>query len=583
MIKTLLSCIGDAKRATILTPVFVVGEVVLEILIPFLMSKIIDNGINLGDMDYILRIGLLLVICAGCSLLCGMFAGIFSAKAASRFGRNLRQKEFERVQTFSFANIDHFSTSGLVTRMTTDVTNLQMAFMMIIRIAVRAPVMLICALVMTCSIHLQLAAVYLVVIPLLAVALAVITKKAHPLFTRVFHTYDRLNEVVQENLLGIRVVKSFVRGEKEKEKFQGVSDEIYRVFSKAERLLAFNSPCMQVAIYTVILFLCYVGARYIVNGSLPGFVGTALTTGQLMSLLSYATQILISLMMISMVFVMITMARSSGERIAQVLQEEPTITNSTQPLMHVPNGEIVFDHTSFSYGGGKNALSDVNLTIPSGATVGIIGGTGSAKTTLVQLIPRLYDATGGRVLVGGHDVREYDIQTLRDAVSMVLQKNVLFSGTIAENLRWGDPNADKVQMRHACQLAQADEFIQKFPDGYETYIEQGGSNVSGGQKQRLCIARALLKQPKILILDDSTSAVDTRTDALIRQAFAEEIPDITKIIIAQRISSVEQADMILVLDDGKIVDQGTHEELLTRCSIYQEVYQSQQKGDDNNG
>ncbi len=570
----LIACMGDAKKYALLSPVFVVGEVVLEIFIPFLMSKIIDNGIDLGDMDYIKRVGALLIVTTLFSLLFGMLAGICSAKAAARFSRNLRQAEFERVQTFSFANIDHFSTAGLVTRMTTDITNLQMAFMMIIRIAVRAPVMMIAALGMTCFINAKMALIYVVIIPFLTIALQLIIRNAHPLFTKVFHTYDKLNEVVQENLLGIRVVKSFVREEKETDKFNHVSDEIYRLFSKAERLLAFNSPCMQFAVYTCILAISYLGAKFIVGGTL--------TTGQLMNLISYATQILMSLMMISMVFVMITMAKASAQRISEVLTEESTIHNPQNPVMHVADGSIVFDHASFSYGGSKNALSDVSLTIPSGTMVGIIGGTGSAKSTLVQLIARLYDTTGGRVLVGGVDVKDYDLQTLRDAVSMVLQKNVLFSGTIAENLRWGDANADMTQIRHAAKLACADEFVEKFPEQYETYIEQGGSNVSGGQRQRLCIARALLKQPKILILDDSTSAVDTRTDALIRQAFQTEIPDTTKIIIAQRISSVEQADMILVMDDGQIVDSGTHEELLLRCAIYQEVYQSQQKGDDTN-
>ncbi len=568
----LTACLGDAKKYAIITPIFVVGEVVLEIFIPFLMSKIIDNGIDLGDMDYIKRIGALLIITTIFSLVSGMLAGIFSAKASARFSRNLRQAEFERVQTFSFANIDHFSTAGLVTRMTTDITNLQMAFMMIIRIAVRAPVMMIAALGMTCFINPKMALIYVVIIPFLTIALQLIIRNAHPLFTKVFHTYDKLNEVVQENLLGIRVVKSFVREEKETDKFNQVSDEIYRLFSKAERLLAFNSPCMQFAVYTCILAISYFGAKSIVGGTL--------TTGQLMNLISYATQILMSLMMISMVFVMITMSKASAQRVSEVLTEESTIHNPQNPVMHVADGSVVFDHASFSYGGNKNALSDVSLTIPSGATVGIIGGTGSAKTTLVQLIARLYDTTEGRVLVGGVDVKDYDLQTLRDAVSMVLQKNVLFSGTIAENLRWGDADADMTQIRHAAKLACADEFVEKFPDQYETYIEQGGSNVSGGQKQRLCIARALLKQPKILILDDSTSAVDTRTDALIRQAFQTEIPNTTKIIIAQRISSVEQADLILVMDDGQIVDCGTHEALLSRCSIYQEVYQSQQKGDD---
>ena len=563
----LIACMGDAKKYALLSPVFVVGEVVLEIFIPFLMSKIIDNGIDLGDMDYIKRVGALLIVTTLFSLLFGMLAGICSAKAAARFSRNLRQAEFERVQTFSFANIDHFSTAGLVTRMTTDITNLQMAFMMIIRIAVRAPVMMIAALGMTCFINAKMALIYVVIIPFLTIALQLIIRNAHPLFTKVFHTYDKLNEVVQENLLGIRVVKSFVREEKETDKFNHVSDEIYRLFSKAERLLAFNSPCMQFAVYTCILAISYLGAKFIVGGTL--------TTGQLMNLISYATQILMSLMMISMVFVMITMAKASAQRISEVLTEESTIHNPQNPVMHVADGSIVFDHASFSYGGSKNALSDVSLTIPSGTMVGIIGGTGSAKSTLVQLIARLYDTTGGRVLVGGVDVKDYDLQTLRDAVSMVLQKNVLFSGTIESNLKFGGPQISDGDMHQAAAIAQATDFIEAKPEGFQSPIAQGGSNVSGGQKQRLSIARAIAKHPRIYLFDDSFSALDYKTDVALRRALKAQTDNATVIIVAQRISTVLHANQILVLDEGKVVGIGTHAQLLESCPEYREIARSQ--------
>ena len=572
MVKKLMACLGDAKRDAILSPVFVVGEVVMEVLIPLLMADIIDNGVQMGDAARLRSTGLWLVLATVASLVCGALAGHFSAHAAARFGRNLRRAQYSRVQQFSFANIDHFSTSGLVTRMTTDVTNLQMAFMMVIRIAVRAPVMLLAALGMAFSINARLGLVYLACIPLLGGVLLLIASRAHPLFEKVFRTYDRLNQVVQESLRGIRVVKSFVRQDKEIEKFDGVSQKIYKLFSRAERLLAFNSPSMQLAMYTCMILISWLGAQMIVGGTF--------TTGKLMSMISYAMQILSSLMMISMVFVMIIMSRASGERVAEVLDEESTITDPERPIEKVADGSIVFEQVGFAYGSGPETLADIDLYIPSGSTVGIVGGTGSAKTSLVQLIPRLYDVTRGRVLVGGVDVRRYGLHALRDQVAMVLQNNQLFAGTISENLRRGNEKATDEQRPEAGRMAQADEFIRQLPGGYESRIEQGGSNVSGGQKQRLCIARALLKQPRILILDDSTSAVDTRTDALIREAMARYMPQTTKLIIAQRISSVEHADMILVMDGGRIAAKGTHEELLKSCPLYREVWQSQQKGDE---
>ena len=568
----LTSCIQEFTRDTILTPIFVIGEVAFDVLIPMMTGKLLDEGVKAGSMSHILRYGVLVVAMALMALLLGALSGRFAARASTGFSRNLRREMYQQVQKFSFSNIDKFSTGGIITRLTTDVTNVQMAFMMIIRIAVRCPIMLICAWVMTFTINPQLALVFLVVIPVLALGLLFIMTRAHPIFERVFKKYDWMNNVVQENLLGIRVVKSFVREEHEKEKFGKVSKEIYLDFSKAEKILAFNSPLMQLCVAACILTVSWLGAHLIVDGSM--------TTGQLTSMFSYIMMILMNLMMLSMVVVMIVIARASAERITELLNEESDLQNGPNPIEEVKDGSVVFENVSFSYAKdpSKECLKDVNLTIKSGETVGILGGTGTSKTTLVQLIPRLYDATEGRVLVGGVDVRDYDMEALREQVAMVLQKNVLFSGTIKDNLRWGNKEATDEEMVRVCRLAQADPFIQEFPDKYDTYIEQGGSNVSGGQKQRLCIARALLKKPKILILDDSTSAVDTKTDALIRKAFREEIPETTKFIIAQRISSIEDADKILVMDGGRIAAMGTHAELLQTCDIYREIYESQTKG-----
>ena len=544
----------------------------MEVVIPLLMVSLIDDGIEAGNMGVILKVGAALVLSTIISLIFGALSGRYAAVASAGYARNLRHDMFYAVQGYSFSNIDKFSSASLVTRLTTDVTNVQNAYQMIIRIAVRCPVMLVFSLVMAFTINPKLSLIFLCVIPFLGAGLYLIATRAHPIFERVFRTYDRLNSVVQENLRGIRVVKSYVRGEHEKEKFGKVSDTIYRDFSKAEKILAFNSPLMQLAVYTCILLISWFGARMIVSETM--------TTGQLMSLITYTTQILMSLMMLSMVLVMVIMARTSGERIAEILSEESDLKNGPAPVTEVPDGSVDFEHVGFSYAGDPERLSlkNVDLHIRSGETVGILGGTGTSKSTLVQLIPRLYDATLGTVKVGGIDVRDYDLEVLRDQVAMVLQKNTLFSGTIKENLRWGNEQATDEELVRACRLAQADGFIREFPDGYDTYIEQGGSNVSGGQKQRLCIARALLKRPKILILDDSTSAVDTKTDALIRRAFQEEIPGTTKFIIAQRVSSVEDADHILILEGGQITAFGTHEELMASSPIYQEVYASQTKG-----
>ena len=578
MIKKLASYIKEYKKASILTPVFVILEVVMEVIIPMLMSKIIDIGIPNKDIKYILEIGIFLTISAIMSLVFGMLSGRFAAKASSGFAKNLRQGMFYKIQEFSFEDIDKFSTSSLITRLTTDVTNVQMAFMMIIRILVRGPVMLIAALFMAFSIDARLSCVFLVAIPILGVALFYIAIKAHPNFEKVFKKYDKLNEVVQENVSGIRVVKAYANEEHEEKKFGDVNNEVYNYFKKAEKIVAFNSPIMQFVVYFSVLIISWLGAKFIIGGTFQ--------TGELSSLITYAWQILMSLMMLSMVFVMIIISQSSAERIIEVLDQEPSIKNKKNAIKTIKDGSITFEHVSFAYSDEKDpnkfALRDINLEIKSGETIGIIGGTGSSKSSLVQLIPRLYDATKGTVKVGGVNVKDYDMESLRDSVSMVLQKNVLFSGTIAENLRWGDKNADDEELEKASKLAQADGFVQEFPEKYETYIDQGGTNVSGGQRQRLCIARALLKKPKILILDDSTSAVDTKTDSYIRRAFREEIPNTTKIIIAQRVTSVEDCDRIIVMDEGKINGIGTSEELLKTNKIYQEVYNSQMKGGEDN-
>ena len=579
MIKKLAKYIKQYKKDTILTPIFVVFEVIMEVLIPYLMARIIDVGIQNSDLNYIFKIGAILVVSAFLSLTFGMLSGRYAAKASAGFAKNLRQGMFYNIQNYSFTNIDKFSTSSLVTRLTTDVTNVQMAFQMIIRILVRAPIMLIFALAMSFSINSKLAWIFVVTMPILAVVLFFISIKAHPYFEKVFKKYDSLNRVVGENLNAIRVVKAYNREEHEEKKFGSVNDEVYKLFKTAEKIVAFNSPAMQLAIYTCILLLSWFGAKLIVGGTMQ--------TGELSSIITYAWQILSSLMMISMVFVMIIIAQSSAERIVEVLDEESTIRNKENPVKEVKNGSISFNNVSFQYDDAKAEdelpLEDINIDIKSGETIGIIGATGSSKSTIVNLIPRLYDVTKGAIKVGGVDVRDYDIETLRNEVAVVLQKNVLFSGTIKENLRWGNKEASDEELVRVCKLAQADPFIQEFPDKYDTVLDQGGTNVSGGQKQRLCIARALLKKPKILILDDSTSAVDTKTDALIRKAFREEIPNTTKIIIAQRITSVEDADRIIVLDDGKINGIGTSEELLKTNAIYQEVYESQKKGEEDDG
>lgn len=572
MLKTLLTQVKEYKKVAILTPILVILEVILEVAIPFLMSMIIDKGINVNDLDVVVKIGVIMLIASFASLLAGALAGKYAAKASTGFAKNLRKAMYYNIQDFSFANIDKYSTAGLVTRLMTDVTNVQNAFQMIIRMCIRAPLMLICAMVMAFTINAQLALIFVVAIIFLGIVLTFIMTRAHPLFKRIFRTYDDLNASVQENISGIRVVKAYVREEFEDQKFKKTSGLIYKLFLKAENYLVFNQPLMQFTVYGCIIMISWFGAHMIVGGTL--------TTGELTSMFTYVMMILMSLMMLSMVFVMIVMSIASAQRISEVINEKSTLHNPSNPDYKIKDGSIDFNHVYFSYFDDQDEvnLRDINVHIKSGQTIGIIGGTGSAKSTFVQLIPRLYDVTKGEVFVGGKDVRSYDIDTLRNEVAMVLQKNVLFSGTIKENLRWGKKDATDQEIEHVCKLAQADEFIQHFPDKYDTYIEQGGSNVSGGQKQRLCIARALLKKPKILILDDSTSAVDTKTDALIRKAFREEIPGTTKIIIAQRISSVEDADLIIVLDDGKISAMGTNQELLKTCEIYQDIYQTQKKG-----
>lgn len=571
MIKRLLKSVREFKKDALLTPFFVVLEVVMEVIIPLVMALLIDKGIDGQDMAAIWKYGIILVACAMLALVFGAAAGTFAARASTGFARNLRHDMYYNVQNFSFSNIDKFSTGSIVTRLTTDVTNVQNAFQMCTRIAVRCPVMLVFALFMAMKINSRMALVFLAVLPILAIGMGILMKVVGPVFERAFKIYDRMNTVVQENVRGIRVVKTYVREDHETEKFEGVSGMLYRTFSKAQKTMAGVMPLMQFCMYACMLLISWFGARLIVGGSM--------TTGELTSMFSYAMQILMCLMMVAMVFVMITMAKASAERVAEILDEQPDLHNPANPIHEVKDGAIEFDDVSFSYKGDerKLALKNVNLHIKAGQTVGILGGTGSAKSTLVQLIPRLYDTTHGTVKVGGVDVRDYDIEALRDQVAMVLQKNVLFSGTIKENLRWGDENASDAELERVCRLAQADEFIQQMPDKYDTHIEQGGSNVSGGQKQRLCIARALLKKPKILILDDSTSAVDTKTDALIRKAFAEEIPDTTKIIIAQRVSSVQDADQIVILDGGTVQAVGTHDELLAANTIYQEIYNQQNR------
>lgn len=572
MNRKLLHSVREYKKESFLTPVLVCLEVLMEVLIPLLMANIIDVGIANGDMSYIIRMGVLLVVMAMLALLFGAKAGQMGAIASSGYAKNLRHDIFYKIQDFSFGNIDHFSTSSLVTRMTTDITNVQMAYMFTIRLLARAPIMIVLSLIMTMTINMQIALIMLITVPVLGGALIFIAKKAHPHFVQVFDEYDVLNNTVQENVNAARVVKAYVRADHEVEKFGKVSELVFKLFTKAEKIVAWNSPIMQFMVYAVVIIMVLIGGESIIGGTMQ--------TGELTSVIVYALQILMSLMMVTFVFTMIMIAEASTDRITEVLEEVPEMEDAEDAVTEVANGDVDFEHVNFSYAGegGNLSLKDVNLHIKSGQVVGIIGGTGSAKSTLVQLIPRLYDVTDGSVKVGGVDVRRYSLEALRDQVSMVLQKNVLFTGSIYENVRWGDENASDGEVQRVCKLAQADNFIQEFPAGYDTMIVEGGNNVSGGQKQRLCIARALLKKPKILILDDSTSAVDTRTDALIRQAFREEIPDTTKIIIAQRISSVEDADLIIVMDNGEINGIGTSEELLKTNDIYREVYESQVKG-----
>ena len=572
MLKTLMKQLKEYRKDSILTPCFMVLEVVMEMIIPLMMASIIDDGVEVGNLNHIYKMGTYMVIAAGIGLLAGILGGKYGARASAGLARNLRKGMYENIQTFSFANIDKFSTAGLITRMTTDVTNIQNAYQMILRMCIRAFFSLICAMCMSFFISPRLASIYLMAVLVLGCILAVIISFAMKYFNQVFPKYDDLNESVQENVSAIRVVKAFVREDYERERFTKASENLYKMFVKAETIVSLNAPVMMVTVYTCIMLISWVGARMI--------VGSELATGELMSLFTYCMNILMSLMMLSMVFVMISMSTASAKRIAEVLEEKSTLTNTESPDMEVTDGSIIFEHVNFSYHEGAEewVLKDINLEIHSGETIGIIGGTGSSKTSLANLISRIYDVSEGCVKVGGKDVRSYDLETLRNQVAVVLQKNVLFSGTILENLRWGDENASREECIHACKLACADEFIESFPEGYDTYIEQGGTNVSGGQKQRICIARALLKKPKILILDDSTSAVDTATDARIRKAFKEEIPGTTKLIVAQRISSVESADRIIVMEDGRINGFGTHEDLLEHNDIYRDIYESQTGG-----
>ena len=580
MIGKLARSLREYKWTALMSPLCMIGEVYMETKIPGVLINIVDLGVKAGDMNAVVRYGLVLVLYALLSLGFGVLSAVCASHAATGFARNLRHDMYYKVQTYDFANIDKFSTASIITRLTSDVANIQMAFQMMIRMAVRCPMMLILASWNAYNISPKLCVVYCAVLPLLAVGLYILIRLVFPIFDRVFKTYDRLNNVVQENLHGIRVVKSFVREEKETEKFTDTSEQIYKDFCRAERTMAFSSPLMQIAVYACIITISYLGAT-MVGESGDGARAGGLSTGQLTAMFTYTTQILMSLMNLSMVFVMLTMSRAPLRRTYEILTETPDLDNPNDPVTEVADGSIDFENVSFRYSktADRNALDAIDLHIKAGDTVGILGGTGSSKSTLVQLIPRLYDATEGTVKVGGVDVRDYDIHALRDQVSMVLQKNVLFSGSIKDNLRWGNPDATDEEMIRACRLACADDFIRSFPDGYDTHIEQGGTNVSGGQKQRLCIARALLKKPKILILDDSTSAVDTHTDAMIRKAFAEEIPDTTKLIIAQRVASVQEADMIIVLDGGQIAAAGSHDQLLQTSPIYREVYESQTKGD----
>ncbi len=578
MIKRLARCIREYKLPAILGPVCMIGEVAMEVLIPLVMAKLYDYGIAQQDMAVVVRQSLLLMLCAVTSLCFGSASAVFASKAGTGFAKNLRHDMYYHVQEFSFSNIDKFSTASIVTRLTSDVANIQMAFQMMIRMAIRCPMMLVLALISAMRISVKLSLVYCVALPILALVLIGLIPVVFKIFDQVFKTYDNLNNVVQENIHGIRVVKSFVREDRETEKFTGISGNIYRLFCKAEHILALNNPVMQLCVYGCMLAISWFGAKLVIaSGNIPG---AGLTTGELSSMFTYTTQILSSLMMLSMVFVMMVMSRAPMRRCAELLAEEPNLVSPEHPVTEVKDGSIDFENVSFRYSATAklDALHDVNLHIPAGSTVGILGATGSSKSTLVQLIPRLYDVTGGCLKVGGVDVRNYDLEALRDDVAMVLQKNTLFSGTIKDNLRWGDPNATDEELIHACKLACADEFIQSFPDKYDTHIEQGGSNVSGGQKQRLCIARALLKKPKILILDDSTSAVDTHTDAMIRKAFREEIPGTTKLIIAQRVSSIQDADLILIVDGGTIAESGSHEQLMQTSAMYRHLFETQQKG-----